>query len=256
MSTLKSRIDSYQESYNYKILAKLPLVISINGRSFLKTTSLLDKPFCEKFAECMISTMMKLCQEVEGCFFGYYFNDEIVLILKNDQTIDTNPWFDNKIQKICSATASIATNHFNDCAKSLELTLNGDAIFLSEVFAAPTISEALNCLIYKQQQNFYLSAQYACFYELLKFHNKETIKEMLSGLSLDEKIDLLNQECDIDFNKYNSVFRRGAACYKVPKLTDQGSKNKWFVDRDLQIFSMAQSFLTNIGKVGHYLFSK
>lgn len=251
-SKLKNRIDAYQNSTDYYLLNRVPIIISINGRSFSKLTSLLDKPYSIKFSEIMFSTMLKLCSEIDGAIFGYSFNDEIVVILRNDQNIDTYPWYDNKLQKICSITSSIATLHFNQISSSINLM--GDGIFSSKVFVVPNIVEAINTLVYKQQQNHYISIQSACFYELLKKYNKNTIKEMLSGLSIDEKLDLLNQECSIDFNKYPVVFRRGAACYKIPKIIDDIMKNKWNINTDLPLFSKEHSFLGNIFKNGQDIF--
>lgn len=250
---LKDRIDSYIDLCNYKLLTRVPIIICINGKSFSKVTSLLDKPFCNKFAENMLSTTVKLCMEVEGTIFAYQYSDEIVLVSRNDQSNNTSAWFDNCIQKICSVTASIATQHFNNFAASTEMNLMGDCFFTSQVFAVPNITEAINVIISKQQQNFYTSIQLACFYELIKKYDKNTIKEMLNDLSIDEKIDLLNQECNIDFNEYPSSFRRGVACYKAPKIIDGSVKNKWTVNNDLPIFTK-EKFLENLFKIGHDLF--
>lgn len=251
---LKDRIDSYRESSDYKLLGRVPLIVCVNGRNFAKATSLLDKPYDFKLAECMHSTMIRLCHEIEGALFAYHFNDEIILVARNDQNLDTSPWFDNKVQKICSITSSIATSHFDDCATSINLNLTGDPIFYSQIFAVPNIMEAINTIIYKQQNNFLYSVQSSCLYELLKKYEKNTIKEMLSGLNMDEKIDLLQQECNVDFNNYPVSFRRGTACYKIPKIVNETIKNKWFINNDLPIFTKDQSFLTNIFKHGSDIF--
>ena len=254
---LKDRIDSYREASDHKILNRLPLIICVNGRAFSKLTSLIEKPYCTKFAEGMLSATLKLCMEIEGALFAYQHNDEIVIIARNDQSLETEAWYDNKIQKICSVTASIATTHFKNYMGSSDLNLLGDPIFTSQVFAVPNIAEAINTIVFKQQQNFHTSIQFACFYELLKKHDRNTIKEMLSGLSVDEKIDLLGEECDIDFNQYPHSFRRGAACYKVPKIVEGGTvKNKWVINPELPIFTKDQSFLSNIFKNGVDIFRK
>jgi len=251
---LKDRINSYQEASDYKLLARLPTIITINGRNFSKHTELLDKPYCQKFAESMMATTLKLCMEIEGALFAYQHGDEIVILSRNDQNHDTTPWYDNKIQKICSVSASIATLHFNEYVGSKKLDIVGKPIFSSQVFAVPNIVEAINTMVHKQQYNFHTSIQFACFYELLKRHDKHTIKDMLSGLSIDEKIDLLRQECDVDFNNYPLLYRRGAACYKVPRVSDGTMKNKWFVNTELPIFTKDQSFLSNIFKNGADIF--
>jgi tRNA(His) guanylyltransferase len=252
---LRDRIEAYQASADTRLLPRVPIVIVINGRSFSKLTSLLDKPYCPKFTECILNTMLRLCTDVEGALFAYQHNDEIIIIARNDQSTDTAPWYDNRAQKISSITSSIATLHFNRCAAAIDLNLMGEAIFSSQVFVVPNIMEAINTLVYKQQYNFQTSIQAACFYELLNKYDKGTIKEMLNGLSLDEKIDLLQQESQVDFNNYPVSFRRGAACYKVPKVTEEGAmKNKWFVNADLPIFTKDQSFLTNIFRNGADIF--
>lgn len=257
MSKLKDRIESYRSVSDVKLLEKLPIIISVKGRNFSKTTSLLEKPFDSKFAECMFSTMSQLCMEIEGAFFAYQHNDEITIITRNDQSQDTNAWFDNKIQKISSVCSSIATIHLNKCATYIKLELMESPIFSAETFATPTLAEAINTMIYLQQQNFMSSIQLASFYELLKKYDKNTIKEMLNGLSVDEKIDLLKQECNIDFNDYPLSFRRGSACYKVPKVMPDGQmKNKWFINEELPIFTRDQSFLNNIFKNGADIFRK
>lgn len=252
--TLKDRIESYQKTTDYTLLSKVPIIININGKNFSKLTSLLDKPYDQKFAECMSSTTHRMCIEIEGIVFAYQHNDEITLILKNDQNIETSAWFDNNLQKICSISAAIASVHFNDCASSIKLNTLGDPFFTSEVFPVPTIAEAINTMIYKQQHNFLNSLHCACLYELLKKYDKNLIKEMLLGLSSDEKIELLNQETNINFNNYPIPFKRGIGYYKVPKVIDDKMKTKWVLNDELPIFTRDQSFLSNILKNGCDIF--
>ena len=254
MSKLKDRVEGYIAVSDYKLLSRLPIIITINGRSFSKLTQLLDKPYCSKLAECLLSTTLRLCSEVEGALFAYQHNDEIVLVVRNDQHPDTVPWFDNKLQKVCSLTSAIATMHFNDCASSINLNLSGDPVFTSQVFTVPNIGEAINTIVYKQQQNFHTSIQSACCYELIKKYDNTVIKNMLMGLSMDEKIDLLLQECKIDFKQYSLAFRRGTACYKVPKVSESSTKYKWFLNPELPIFTQDTSFLANLFKNGADIF--
>lgn len=254
---LKDRIDAYRDASEYRLTPRLPIIIVLNGRAFSNLTSLLEKPYDARLAECFLSTMHRLCVEIEGTIFAYHHNDEIVILLRNDQSTDTLPWMGNKLQKICSITASIATEHFNSCADAVDLNLIGDPHFSSQVFVVPNDKEAINTMIFKQQQNFHTSIQFACYYEMIKKNDKGTIKEMLSGLSIDEKVDLLQQECSVDFNEYLVAFRRGVACYKVPKMTEEGSmKNKWILNAELPIFTKDQSFLSNLLGVGNDIVRK
>jgi len=251
---LKDRIDAYQSATDYRLLNRVPIIIVINGRGFAKVTQLLDKPYCPKFSECMLSTMLRLCADIDGSMFGYQHNDEVVIVARNDQSPETSPWYDNKLQKICSVTSAIATMHFNECASAIQLNMTGDPVFTSQVFVVPTIGEATNTFVYKQQQNFHTSIQSACLYNLLDKYDKNTIKDMLAGLNIEDKIDLLAQECDIKFNDYPLAFRRGTAAYKVPKVVEGTMKNKWFLNNELPIFTKDQSFLSNIFKNGADIF--
>jgi tRNA(His) 5'-end guanylyltransferase len=244
---LKDRIALYENATDYKLLGRVPIIICINGRSFSKITSIIDKPYCEKFAECMYSTALRLAMEVEGSVFSYCFCDEIVIVARNDQSIETNFWYDNRIQKISSVTASIATLHFNNCATALDLNLIGDAVFISNTFVVPNITEAINVIVSKQQLSFQKSLHFACLYELLKKqYDKNDIKEMIQGTSSDDKINLLQQECNIDYNNYPIAYRRGIACYRQPKLIDGKLKHKWSINMEIPIFTKEQSFLFNI----------
>lgn len=257
---LKDRMESYSDITDYKLLSKLPIVITINGRSFSKITALLEKPFHEKLTECFCSTLIRLVQEIDGAVFGYTFNDEMIIVARNDQNVETLPWYDNSVQKIASVSASLATLQFNSYAATHDLNLLGDAVFYSNVYAVPNITEAINVIVSKQQQSFQTSIYYSCFYELLKKHNKNDIKEMLSGTTIDDKINLLYQECGIDFNDYSPAFRRGVACYRSPKMVSfEGSsviKNKWTLNTDLPIFTKEHSFLGQIFKTGSDIFRK
>jgi tRNA(His) 5'-end guanylyltransferase len=144
--------------------------------------------------------------------------------------------------------------HFNKHASSLQLNTTGDPVFTAQAFEVGTVAEAINTLIYKQQQNFHTSIQSACLYNLLTKYDKQTIKDMTAGLGIDEKIDLLSQECGIHFNDYPTSFRRGAAVYKVPKIVNGAMKDKWYLNPDLPIFTKEQSFLSNLFKNGSDIF--
>jgi tRNA(His) 5'-end guanylyltransferase len=245
--TLKDRMEGYQSAVDFRLLPKLPVITLVNGRSFSKVTSLLDKPFCPQFSQSMVETAHFLCKEMEGAIFAYVFNDEIVVISRNDQNEQTAPWFDNRLQKINSAVSAIATLHFARVAPN---NLVGDGIFLTESFVVPNITEAINAVIFKQQQNFHIAVQAACFFELIKKYDRHVIREMLSGLSLDEKIDILAQETSISFEDLPVAFRRGIALYRAPRVINETVKNRWVSNVDLPIFSKETAFLGNILRNG------
>jgi tRNA(His) guanylyltransferase len=247
--TLKSRIDDYLTRNSCKLLPKLPVITIISGRGFTQLTSLLDKPFSLSLAKCFYATMKALMQQVEGAVFGYTANDEIIIVSRNDQSLSTQAWYDNDAQRISSAVSSMATLYFNRETAGRELCEG--AIFTAQTFVVPNIMEAINVLIYKQQGMFATSVSLACFYELLKSRDREVIKQMLTGLSSDDKIDLLYQELGIDFEaSYPTAFRRGAACYYAPKIVrvdnEEMMQDMLITNDNLPIFTKDHSLLNGV----------
>jgi tRNA(His) 5'-end guanylyltransferase len=250
ITSLREKIKSYEEAADIKLLQKLPIVIIVNGRSFKKATSLLRKPFSHEFMGLMGAVSIKLCQEIDGSIFSYSFNDEVVLIARNDFSLATEPFCDNRAQKISSTAASIATLEINRAAKQNNTELFGDVIFTAKTFVVPNINEAISVLISKQQQSFHTSLYVAAFYELLNKYDLNTVQNMLIGKTVQEKIDLLYNETSIRFDEYPTSFVRGFACYRSPKIfhLPDGDivKNKLSIDLDIPIFSKDYEFLSGI----------
>ncbi len=254
INTLRERIESYDELTDIKLLRRVPVVIILNGRSFKKITSLLQKPFAPEFMELMCGTMIKLSQEIDGTIFSYTYNDSIVIIARNDQNYNTDAWFDNRVQKIVSASAAIATLEFNRLAKTNNIQLFGDPIFIARTFVVPNITEALNTLMAFQQSCYGSALGLTCFYELLKKYDIETVQQTIANRSPQEKIELLFSECGIDFNMLPLTFIRGVACYRAAKVINIGGdekiKNKLIVDLKLPLFSKDREFLESIFRQG------
>ena len=57
--------------------------------------------------------MQYLCENIQGCVFGYTQSDEITLILVDYKNLTSAAWFDYEVQKVCSISASMATMAFN-----------------------------------------------------------------------------------------------------------------------------------------------
>jgi tRNA(His) 5'-end guanylyltransferase len=239
----KRLFEDYTEVTNYKLLQKVPIVIHINGRGFRKVTSLLEKPFSFELLKCFETALFKTVAELEGCVFGYHFNDEFIFILRNDQHKDTLPWYDNRLQRINSVAVSILTYNFGLASGASDLSLAGDPIFINQVFNFPKILDCANYLVFNQNKNYVHSLNLACEYELLKLNfNRDHILEMIKGMSIDEKKDLLFNTCNKDYLDYPNEYRRGIASYKV-KIND---KNRWILNTDIGIFSENIPWLLNI----------
>lgn len=111
---LGTRMKTYYEQVpKYRLFRRTPVAIRIDGKAFYTFTRGFQKPFDEVLGNSMVRTMEYLCQNIQGCVFGYTQSDEITLLLIDYQKLTSSAWFDYEVQKICSISASMATMAFN-----------------------------------------------------------------------------------------------------------------------------------------------
>ena len=114
----------------------------------------------------MDATTKYLCENIQGAKLGYVQSDEISILIIDFETFDTQSWFENNIQKMCSISASLATAKFNQLRllrKTFEDVNNGNfklieqekvknqklAQFDSRIFLVPNRSEAMNYFLWR-----------------------------------------------------------------------------------------------------------
>lgn len=164
-----NRMKEYENKARIYLEPKTPVIIRIDGKAFHTFTRGFQKPFDEVFMEAMRETMKYLCENIQGCVFGYTQSDEITLVLIDYQNENTSPWFNYNIQKCCSVAASMATMKFNTVFESLAMMessrdqsdrdakINGirlkaikkGAMFDARVFNMPR-DEVANCILWRQ----------------------------------------------------------------------------------------------------------
>lgn len=110
---LEIRMKTYENVPKNKLMRRCPVVIRLDGCHFKSFTKGFDKPFDNVFMKSMQETMKYLCENVQGCVMGYAQSDEITLILVDYEHFNSEAWFDNEVEKICSVTAGMASMVFN-----------------------------------------------------------------------------------------------------------------------------------------------
>lgn len=103
----------YEQVPKTRLVRRMPVAIRIDGKAFHTFTKGFQKPFDKVLMQSMQETTKYLCENVQGCVFGYTQSDEITLILVDYKELDTSAWFDYEVQKLCSISASMATMAFN-----------------------------------------------------------------------------------------------------------------------------------------------
>lgn len=271
--TLSDRQKCYEDASNYKLPRRIPVLIRVDGANFTRLCRNLQKPYEPIIIDAMAKTMISCISDMSGATFAYTQSDEITFVLRNDQTLDSDPWHDNKIQEISSITASMVTEAFNDIVRNIEpkLPLIGKACFKANCWVMPSIGEVVNNIIGRQQDCIRNSVSNTAQVLLTEKFGKKTALNMLRSyyddstdskniISSKRKIEMMLEHCEISYDDdFPSSFRLGVGVYKIPTLTDnEGSttmRNKWRLDWDLPVFSSeGKDFLHNLITTGHDVF--
>lgn len=113
LTEFDKRMQNYKYTSDQSLMRRTPVIIQIDGMHFHTFTKGLDKPFDGILVRSMQETAKYLCENIQGCVLAYTQSDEINLLLIDYQELDSQAWFDNRIQKLTSAAASLATLEFN-----------------------------------------------------------------------------------------------------------------------------------------------
>lgn len=262
---LGMRMKKYENVTKTRLYTRMPVAIRIDGRAFHTFTKGFIKPFDEILISTMQQTMKYLCENIQNCVLGYTQSDEITLILIDYQTFDTQPWFDNKIQKIASVSASMATfafnKIFNEKAKNflcfmeeeklteedrqyrqtLKKALEKGATFDSRCFNIPK-EEVTNLLYWRQLDAIRNSIESCGQYYY-------SAKELLGVTCLEIK-EKLKKDFAISWDDLPITQQRGSCCVRnkikiiqkdkihstifLRKLNK--SENEWIIDNNIPIF--------------------
>lgn len=240
-SDLANRMKTYYEEIpKTKLMRRTPVIIRLDGKAFHTFTKRFVKPFDNILITSMQETMKYLCENIQGCVFGYTQSDEISLILIDYQNLNSSAWFDYEVQKMCSISASMATMYFNkifekyvrkNYPNDLEPTINNSplsaylkaiekgAMFDSRCFNLPK-EEVTNYIYWRQLDATRNSIQMLGQSE---FSHKELHKKTCNMIQ-----DMLLTEKNINWNNLPTYKKRGSACKK-------DKTGKWIIDENMPI---------------------
>ena len=268
--SIETRMREYEHVTRSYLPRRIPAIIRVDGKAFSSFTKGLEKPFDNFFRNVMQLTMQYMCENIQGCVFGYTQSDEISLLLTDYETIATDAWFDYNIQKMCSVSASMATLAFNKFwVEKFQMRIDDldeeawsagtsymvdiiqpkmfTAMFDARVFSIPK-DEVCNYFIWRQQD---ATRNSIATVGQTYFSQKE-----LDGRSQNEIQEMLWQQHGINWNAYPIAYRRGACCSKVlRKASMENPRNpgkeivvtrrKWVIDRKPPIFTQDREYVEN-----------
>jgi tRNA(His) guanylyltransferase len=239
--SLGDRMKAYEGQAESHLLRRLPVMVRIDGKAFHTFTSQMKRPYDQVMSNTMAQTLKDLCGDVSGCVYGYTQSDELTLLLQNDANLDTEPLFDNRVQKLASVIASMTTHHFLVNALGLQLEpCVGPALFDTRVFTVPSWAEAANCLIWRQQDATKNAISMAAQAVLKEKHGSKTAQKLLHGKNGKEQQELMFQEAGVNFNDYPVAFKRGISCTKTKTMPhdlmpDVGVRLGWQLNYEMPI---------------------
>lgn len=268
---MKSNYENRAKTY---LVRRMPVIIRLDGKAFHTFTKGLKKPYDEIFHNTMNATMKYLCENIQGCKLGYTQSDEITILLTDYDTLDTDAWFDNNVQKICSVSASMATMMFNktlldevnrydwywkfsftpqsveiqekhrEYVNTIRRAIERGAMFDSRCFNIPA-EEVTNCFIWRQQDATRNAIQ---MLGQCNFSHKE-----LHGKSCNDIQDMLMTQKGINFNDMPTEFKRGVCCvkeeYSVSDLSTYSgpiepiTRTRWVLDKEIPIFTQDRNYV-------------
>lgn len=234
--TLKDKFNYYRSLTDYKLSANSFVMVMLDGRSFShKIKKQFKRPFDDDFIEMMNETAKYLCENVVGCKFAYTQSDEITLFLfdANEQ----EPFFGNRLCKLQSIIASLATSKFNQLAlvnklKDLPCSKD-DAVeiikssklyeFDCKAWTVPNTGELFASLLYRQNDCIRNSKQ-AVAQEY--FSPKE-----LKGVSTDKQIKLVKDKFGVDwYTDFDNGKKYGRIVVREIKTLENGvERNRWLI---------------------------
>ena len=231
--------NNYENRAKTYLVRRMPVIIRLDGKAFHTFTRGFDKPFDKVMMKTMQQTTLRLCENIQGCVFGYTQSDEITLILIDYETLDTNAWFDYSTQKICSVAASMCTLYFNKIFekrysewfmnielneetykldKAYRKAINKGAMFDARVFNIP-VEEVTNCVLWRQQD--------ATRNSISSLAQSKFSYRQLHGKNSSQMQDMLMDNFGINWNNLTVPEKRGTAVVKKGE--------KWTIDYEMPI---------------------
>lgn len=267
-SDLAKRMKGYEERNSYYLQRRMPVILRLDMRAGHSFTKGFERPFDEVFIKSMQETAKYLCENIQGCKLSYQQSDEITLVLVDYDKLNTDCFFNYRVDKLCSIAASMATMVFNESFSKIYSKLYrdkiehrenvdelvktyafkaGKAMFDSRCFNIPK-EEVTNLIYWRQLDASRNSIQMV---GQANFSHKE-----LQNKSCNDIQDMLMTQKGINWNDLPTYQKRGSCCIKeeyavndngeeveVDCVTDVDEpvesvafRSRWIIDTNIPIF--------------------
>jgi tRNA(His) 5'-end guanylyltransferase len=217
----------YEDALRLRLPRRTCVVIRIDGRSFHKFTSSLERPYSRELADALDAAAIRLAMEMIGCRFGYGQSDEYSFLLTDFERDNAPLWFDGNVQKMVSVSASVFTGAFNAAFQKMPGSCGRIAAFDSRVMVIPRRAEVVNYFLWRQ-----LDASANSLNMLASAHFAH---EELVGKTTAEKHEMLHSK-KVNWAKEPPDFKRG-------RVVRSRAGGGWEVDLEIPIFNRHPDYL-------------
>jgi tRNA(His) guanylyltransferase len=234
--SLGYRMKAYEDVNRLYLSPRSYKIIRVDGVAFHTLTKKLVRPFDDVLMQIMDSTAKFLCENIMGVKMAYLQSDEISLVVTDFDTHETQGWYGNNLQKMCSVSASMASTSFNFSASlrsEYSFSTLKPAFFDSRVFTLPTRTEVINYLIWRQQDATRNSISSVA--QSLYSH-----KELL-GKNSNQLQEMIFQK-GTNWNDYAPRYKRGRIVVKESYKKDDQLRSAWVV-KDPEVFTQDKELL-------------
>lgn len=229
--SLGDRMKGYEQAARTVLPRRMPVILRIDGKAFHTYTRGCDRPFDSNLSNVMVSTAKALCEEIQGAQVAYTQSDEISILVHGYKKFDSQPWFDNQLQKMVSVAAGVASATFT-MKSSLVFPDKKPAVFDCRAFVIPE-ADVCNYFLWRQQDAIRNSVQMLAraLYSHRECNNKNVIelKEMCAAKGSPwEKVELR--------------FQRGV-CVRRANTND---RNPWRIDDRIPLFNENRDYVNSL----------
>ena len=238
--TLSEKMKRLESETNYKLKAKTPVIIRLDGKAFHTFTKGLDKPFDKDLSYIMQRVALYLAQEIQNVKFVYSQSDEISLLLTDWDNPNTDTWFGYRIQKMTSVTSALATQKFNKSVDEMiekywrammakEVSLEDEELYSTKyrIWKSKKYNGLFDCRVFNlntdEVSNYFLYRYKDARRNAIQALAQSCFSQNeLSGISCIDLIDKVKEKINVDFYELSNLQRTGFAVYKVD--------DKWELD--------------------------
>jgi len=210
----------YEDAYRMHLPRRLPVIIRIDGKSFHTFTAKMDRPFDTRLMSMLDSAATSLCVEIQGAQIAYIQSDEISILVHNYKHLNTDAYFDNNLQKICSISASIASSF-------MSRVFGRTVLFDARAFVLPE-AEVCNYFIWRQQDwtrnSLQMMARSLYSHHELEGKNSSDLHELIYAAGQ-------------NWNNIETRFKRGRCIHR------SAIDEIWVVDHEIPIFRDDRSYI-------------